>query len=327
LKYTRFLDIGTLPYFTYDMESNAFTYEIQPEYKFGRNILVLGYEREFYDFYHRSDTTEINKLLIPPSLRNPLWPVSIKYLYQVLNGGAPFENPYYMVPYNRDNRESMYAQIDTKITSKLNLLTAIRRDSSIHFNSTLSKRFSTVYERKKDEFYKFIYSTAYRFPHMGEKFIEVPWMFVTPHLDIEEEKIRSLEYVLDKSFRNSRFVLSYYRLYMDDIINMGRSLTPPYIYPKNVATFFSSGIEFTLERNFNEDTSILLGASWNDTDALDPLYEVPDEIKNMFYFTYSKKFKKFNFFYTCKVTGKRTKSITKPDGFWGGRLFRILYNT
>ena len=131
--------------------------------------------------------------------------------------GFRFDFP--LTPSTFSSINGLYLQGTYRLTDRLELLGALRRNSNSHYGSNYVPKLALSYALKENEFFKIIWGRSFRYPSGHEAFTQLPGIY-NPNPDLMEEKVESFEidYVRSMDGGRKSLELTYFRLKLEDFI-------------------------------------------------------------------------------------------------------------
>jgi outer membrane receptor protein involved in Fe transport len=162
------------------------------------------------------------------------------YTYFVGDYGIHLHRPY--------TRSSFYLQDEYHPSTRLGIVGGVRYDHYPFNGSSASPRAAILYTPTRSTTVKFLYGTAFRAPTLYESGYNdplTPWK-VNP--DLQSEKIRTTELVLEQRVRPEVFFVgSLFRVGATNLINEQVDPTDSVLWYRNIGSIDSSGGEMSLE--------------------------------------------------------------------------------
>jgi outer membrane receptor for ferrienterochelin and colicins len=163
---------------------------------------------------------------------------------------------------------SLYAQDEHQIYKNLSLTVGFRYDGYSTGENSLSPRLALLYHPLPETTLKFLYGEGFRAPNKYEEKYADPFSGYKPNPNLDSERIRSMEIVLEQ--RITRFLfgtLSLYRYEMRDLIDQEVDPADLLIQHRNVRKVETNGVE--TELNWKSDSGIEANLSYSYQKAQD----------------------------------------------------------
>lgn len=231
--------------------------------------------RVFYNHYHYDGNYIINK---PPVVRvkditwGKSWGTEVQYNKRLfdrhlLTTGFEYqdnflqkqsnydESPYKL--YLNDKRSSyqwgIFLQDEFTIADNLIFNAGLRHDHYKYFHGNLSPRVALIFSPFDTTTFKFLFGESFRTPNMYELFYNDGNITQKANPDLEPEKIRTYEVVLEQYFKNYRFSLSGFYYRVKNLISQTVDPSDGLMVFKNIDDIEAKGLEMEANAKWQND--------------------------------------------------------------------------
>ena len=236
--------------------------------------------RLFYNYYYYDGNYLINK---PPFVRvkdqtwGKSWGTELQYNRRVfekhlITSGFEYQDNFLQkqrnydessyVSYLNDRRNSyqwgIFLQDEFTIFDNLILNAGIRHDYFKFFHGNTSPRAALIYKPLEKTALKFLYGEAFRVPNMYELYYNDGNITQKTNPDLDPEKIKTYEIVLEQYYKNFQLSLSGFYYKVKNLITLTTDVSDGLLVYRNIDEVEARGIEFEVyaKWQYNIETKI-----------------------------------------------------------------------
>ncbi|MDH3609752.1 MAG: TonB-dependent receptor, partial [Gammaproteobacteria bacterium] len=160
----------------------------------------------------------------------------------------------------------IYLQDEYQLSNNVVISAGLRHDDNNEYGGETNPRIGFIYNPKLGTTLKLLYGTAYRAPNAYEQYYNDDFATTKPALDLDSEKIQTIEFVLEQSITDEvRGVFNLFHYDADDLITLVLDPADGLLIFDNADEVEANGVEFELEGKWLNGWSGRLSYSLQET--------------------------------------------------------------